>query len=234
MGISGSVAGSEFQHYLEDEFKRRAAGDAQKLYLHQVQQLQPPQEFPDLMFMHLATLWKLDADHDGSVTFQELLAFSEFCNEKWRIFGATDFQSKLKAQCVHDLWARIADERGEEAFAAWVLRLVSEGESPQTFAVNTQQVEFIGRDHVMTLYELMKPLQISSHVDQQGFLDMLQQIGENMNLMPLSSEALDDWVPVQVLQRFVKKFIAAYANLFRELDLPARSSGGEKRAASKQ
>merc|ERR1712151_1349151 len=80
-------------------------------------------------------------------------------------------------------------------------------------------VPFMSRDAVMTLYELLQPYQISSHIDQQGFLDMMQQIGENMGLMSLHVEDLDDWVPVEVVKNWVKSFIAAYANLFRELDL---------------
>lgn len=76
-------------------------------------------------------------------------------------------------------------------------------------------------------------LQVSSHIDQQGFLDMLQQIGENMNLMSLHDEQLDDVVPVQVVHRWLRQFIHAYTHLFRELGLePPRSeppkSGGRE------
>merc|ERR1711920_253670 len=71
---------------------------------------------------------------------------------------------------------------------------------------------------IQTLWELLYPLQISSHIDQQGFLDMLQQVGELQGLMNLMSEELDDWVPKLVVQAWMKSFISSYVNLYRELD----------------
>mmetsp|Transcript_18570 Transcript_18570/g.51234 ORF Transcript_18570/g.51234 Transcript_18570/m.51234 type:complete len:96 (-) Transcript_18570:4-291(-) len=80
-------------------------------------------------------------------------------------------------------------------------------------------------DAVMTLYELLKPCQIVSQIDQQGFLDLLQQIGENMNLMSLQSEELDDWVPVMVVHRWSRRLVSYYAGLFRLLGLePPKTS----------
>merc|ERR1712039_451423 len=127
-------------------------------------------------------------------------------------------------------WDLISEDQGQEAFAEWVMALVSQGDPYSTFAVSPS-VNFMSRDSVMTLYELLQPYQISSHIDQQGFLDMLQQIGENSDLMSLQAEELDDWVPVQVVQSWVKSFIKAYANLFRELDLePPRATSEEELA----
>mmetsp|Transcript_17406 Transcript_17406/g.38066 ORF Transcript_17406/g.38066 Transcript_17406/m.38066 type:complete len:232 (+) Transcript_17406:63-758(+) len=216
MGVQCSVAESPIIVYLENEFTR-VAKTKSKLYLHQVQQLQPPQDLP-LDLRHVPSLWVLDADHDGSVTYQELVSFADFCNECHRALGALDFQGKLKAQCVVQMWAVVCEERGAEAFADWVVRLASQGEVHPTFDASPN-VRFMSRDAVMALYELMKPYQMASHVDQQGFLDMLQQIGEHMNLMSLLDEELDDWVPVQVVQRWVKHFMSAYVRLFKELDL---------------
>merc|ERR1712032_1385346 len=99
----------------------------------------------------------------------------------------------------------------------------SQGEAHQTFDASPD-VWFMSRDTVLTLYELMLPYQISSHVDQQGFLDMLQQIGEHMGMMSLLAEELDDWVPVEVVHRWVKRFIGAYATLFHELGLEPPAS----------
>jgi len=139
--------------------------------------------------------------------FQELLNFAEYCHQKRPIFGSNDFHNRLKAHCVVDLWETIREEHGEERFADWAILLVNQGEA------------FMNQDAVMTLYELLQPLKVANHIDQQGFLDMLQQIGEHMGLMSLLAEELDDWVPVDVVHRWIKRFIGAYANLFRELGL---------------
>merc|ERR1712194_665006 len=118
-----------------------------------------------------------------------------------------------------DMWEVICESRGEEAFADWVIRLVSQGEAYRSFS-SSPDVQFMSRDAVMTLYELLQPLQISAQIDQQGFLDMLQQ----------NAEDLDDWVPVQVVLRWAGKFIGFYANLFRELGLEPPKSGPEGEA----
>ena len=47
----------------------------------------------------------------------------------------------------------------------------------------------------------------------------VREVGEQMDLLALFEEELDDWVPLVVVQRFVKQFIQAYANLFRDLGL---------------
>lgn len=225
MGVHASIADSPFMSYLNDDFHRvlksRTGG---VIYFHQIQQLQPPQDCP-LDLRHLATLWKLDENHDGCVTLEELVTFAEYCNEKRRIFGALDFHSKLKAQCDVDLWDVISSDKGQELFVEWVCALIAQGEAQRTFEVGGPDIKFISRDAVMTLYELMKPYQISSHVDQQGFLDQLQQIGEHLGLMSLLAEELDDWVPVEVVHRWVKSFTRAFHSLFQELCLvPPRSS----------
>merc|ERR1711957_770421 len=126
-----------------------------------------------------------------------------------------------------DMWEVICESRGEEAFADWVIRLVSQGEAYRSFS-SSPDVQFMSRDAVMTLYELLQPLQISAQIDQQGFLDMLQQNAEHLGLMSLLAEELDDWVPVQaceVVLRWAGKFIGFYANLFRELGLEPPKSG---------
>jgi len=217
MGVNGSVAESPLVGYLESEFKRVKSGDKKVLHLHQIQQLQPPGDCP-LDLRHIATLWKLDANHDGSVTFQELLNFAEYCNQKRLMFGSNDFHNRLKAHCVVDLWETIREEPGEERFADWAILLVNQGEAYH-HSPHSPNVSFMNQDAVMTLYELLQPLKVANHIDQQGFLDMLQQIGEHMGLMSLLAEELDDWVPVDVVHRWIKRFIGAYANLFRELGL---------------
>merc|ERR1719436_1886380 len=156
------------------------------------------------------------------------MKFAEFANERRQILridsGSLDFEGQLRAQCVADMWETIRDVRGEEAFADWVVRLVAQGADHREFAASPG-VPFMSRDAVMTLYELLTPYQVSTHIDQQGFLDMLQQIGEHMNLMSLQAEELDDWVPVEVVHRWTKQFISAYVSLFQQLGLePPKSS----------
>eukprot|EP00928_Gymnodinium_smaydae_P040056 TRINITY_DN27230_c0_g2_i1.p1 TRINITY_DN27230_c0_g2~~TRINITY_DN27230_c0_g2_i1.p1 ORF type:complete len:247 (+),score=72.68 TRINITY_DN27230_c0_g2_i1:223-963(+) len=231
MGAHGSVAESPLASYLEAEFARVAKHPArQVLHLHQVQQLKPPEDCP-IDLRHLPTLWRLYSLHEGGMTYRELLDFAEFCNERRRILGSLDFHLKLKAQCDVDLFEVVAKDRGEEAFADWVILLVSQGEPHMSFECSPG-VPFLSRDAVMTLWELMVPYQISAHVDQQGFLDMLQQIAERLELMALNDEILDDWVPVEVVHRWVQRYIAAFANLYQTLNLGPGGGNGASAGAS--
>ncbi|CAE8659067.1 unnamed protein product [Polarella glacialis] len=240
MGASTSVADSPLISFLHGEFERAKSENTKVptrshgkngLYFHQIQQLQPPRDFP-LDLRHIGTLWKLDSNHDGFVSFEELLAFAEFCNDLQRTDGDLDLAQKLKANCVMEMWESISEERSQDAFADWIICLVTQGEPHKTFAISSealpkaeydsergQPVRFLHHDAVMTLYELMTPYQIATHIDQQSFLDLLQQIAEVMSLQPLTEQELDDWVPVEVVHSWVKRFIAAQANLFKELGL---------------
>mmetsp|Transcript_104511 Transcript_104511/g.165061 ORF Transcript_104511/g.165061 Transcript_104511/m.165061 type:complete len:267 (-) Transcript_104511:86-886(-) len=191
--------------------------EKERIYFSQVQQLKQHEEFP-VDFQHLAILWKLDSDKDGSVTLEEFAEFAEFCNERRRVFGSLDFQSKLQAQCDVDMWEVIRDEQGQEMFASWMCAAARQGEKISHFPISPN-VDFMSVDAVMILYEMLKPLQISQHTDQQEFQQMFQQIGEHLDYMPLSKEyeELDDYVPVCVVHDWLKEFIVAYSNLFQEL-----------------
>merc|ERR1712113_1021895 len=82
----------------------------------------------------------------------------------------------------------------------------------------------------------MKPFEISQHTDQQGFLNMFQQVGESMGLMPLQSADLDDYVPLGVVHTWARGFIAAYSNLFlissRSISAKKFASKGSEQAWS--
>mmetsp|Transcript_68998 Transcript_68998/g.150825 ORF Transcript_68998/g.150825 Transcript_68998/m.150825 type:complete len:233 (-) Transcript_68998:257-955(-) len=227
MGLAGSVAGSPLYSYLRSEFDRVCQG-SEVLYLAQIQQLQPPQDV-HLDLGHIATLYKLDSKKDGFLDFQELLAFAEFANTHKKLVGPLDFERKLRAQCVVDLYPNLNKGEGLSDFADWVVLLICQGEPPQFLPFAMPGTPYITRDHVMTLYELMQPYQIRSHIDQQGFLDMLQQIAESRGMMSLQDEELDDWVPTSVVQNWIRQFATSYCSLFRELGLVPPESAIETR-----
>lgn len=58
-------------------------------------------------------------------------------------------------------------------------------------------------------------------MDFQAFLDLLQRVGEEKYLMDLSDEDLDDWVPLEVVQDFVRSLFAGMARLMNDIAPPA-------------
>lgn len=187
------------------------------LYLQEVLKLRPP-EGVRLNFKHLGTLWKLDADHDGAVSLDELIEFAEFCRQQNVNFRFHEFMLKFQAVCVMELWETIKEDKGEDLFCGWLCKLIQQRDEYRVFE-RFPAITFFSRDIVMTLYDLLGPVGVAQHVDQQGFLDLLQQVGEQMDLMPLSADELDDWVPDMVVRKFLKHFVQNYCKLFRELDL---------------
>jgi hypothetical protein len=204
--------------FTEGESTLRSLCDSrekERIYYSQVQHLKQHEDFP-VDLQHLAILWKLDSDQDGSVTLEEFLAFAEFCNERRRVFGSLDFPSKLQAQCDVDMWEVIRDDQGQDFFASWMCATARQGEKVANFSVSPK-VDFMSADAVMTLYEMLKPFQISQHTDQQDFLQRFQQIGEHLGYMSIEHVELDDYVPVCLVHDWAKEFIVAYSNLFQEL-----------------
>ncbi|CAJ1336498.1 unnamed protein product [Effrenium voratum] len=202
------------------------------LTLASLQKLNTPEDFL-LDFRHIATLWKLDANHDGVITFEEFINFAEFCNDQRMILGDLELSQKLKALCVMDMAADTYCETGQNFFVDWLLKLVAQDMSPRPFRMMRIPVNpddhvgrptfFVHMDCVMNLYNLLKPSQISSHLGMQDFVDLLHQMGETMNLQPLMIKDLDEWVPLEVVHTWLKRFISAFTELYKELGLLAEA-----------
>ncbi|CAK9093295.1 unnamed protein product, partial [Durusdinium trenchii] len=101
------------------------------LTLNALQRLVTPQEYM-LDFRHIATLWKLDSNHDGVVSFEELVAFTEFINDH-RSLGDVELSQKLKALCVLEMAVDVCSEGGHHLFVDWAIKLVAQDMSPRPF-----------------------------------------------------------------------------------------------------
>ena len=95
------------------------------------------------------------------------------------------------------------------------MRLLCNNQPVQVFE-NHPDVEFIGRDTVQTLHEILK-IQEAYGYDFQAFFDLMQRTGEEMNIMALEDEDLDDAVPKVVVSIFINKFVSGAMDLMTEL-----------------
>lgn len=215
MGVAGSIEDSPIGQHLRQSFYEVAV-DGQ-LTLREIGDLKPPSGI-DISLTHPIILWKLDSGHDGVVSLEELMGFAEYLNVKKRELHEMDFKSEIHASCVMELWEVVSTERGQDRFVDWTCKLIACGEQSRLFDSHPG-VRFLSRDAVLLLYSWFTAFQINDEIDQQTFLDLLQQVGEQMDLMALFAEELDDWVPLVVVQRFLKQFIQAYTNIFIELGL---------------
>eukprot|EP01066_Platyproteum_vivax_P008719 Platyproteum_vivax@DN3725_c0_g1_i1.p1 len=159
--------------------------------------------------------------------------FSEFCNEVFNLYRHNEFVTRIQAICSMRMYDFLcgedaADEiASEKAFVKWLCVLLGEGKQPilaatqqqQSGSIEAKRVEFVSRDVVDNLYELFKVSKMTQKSDQQGFLDLLQRVAETQNLMPLTAEHLDNYVPLSVVKQFVLDLIQAYKNLMQQLSL---------------
>jgi hypothetical protein len=76
--------------------------------------------------------------------------------------------------------------------------------------------DFVGLDSIEMLHQLFHIRQTHG-IDFQTFLDMMQQVGEEMGKMDLVDKRYDDVVPVAVLRKFVADLLEGSIKLMGEL-----------------
>eukprot|EP00937_MAST-01D_sp_MAST-1D-sp2_P005022 g5022.t1 len=77
-------------------------------------------------------------------------------------------------------------------------------------------MQFAGLDAVEMLHQLFH-IQRTHAIDFQTFLDMMQQVGEEMGMMDLCDQRYDDVVPVEVLRAFARDMLQGALQLIAEL-----------------
>ncbi|KAF4745765.1 hypothetical protein FOZ62_003447 [Perkinsus olseni] len=245
MGAHASVPDSPIGQYILEEFQRVKAdsdtlttaktpdldedADArsatnnnlakrQFLYLNEIRNLRTPQDV-SIDLNHMAILWKMDAARDGVVDSTELMGFAEYCNGLFKTYGSYDFKEYLQAHCVVDMYNDVFVSSNYSLFSDWICRLVAQGERTTTFP-SYPGVKFMTRDAVYHLHTFLQQYHIADFRDQQGFLDLLQEVSEGMELMTLDDEHLDDYVPVATVQSFLVNFARSYVSLLKEQMVP--------------
>lgn len=67
------------------------------------------------------------------------------------------------------------------------------------------------------VYEIFNLRAIHTGTDIQNFIDLLQQCGEEQELMALECEELDEYVPLVVCQQFAGEYFRGLAKLMMEI-----------------
>ena len=97
-----------------------------------------------------------------------------------------------------------------------------EGDDPKTPRQGLELAElgvaadFVGLDSIEMLHQLFH-IRRTHGIDFQTFLDMMQQVGEEMGKMDLVDKRYDDVVPVVVLRKFVADLLEGSIKLMGEL-----------------
>jgi hypothetical protein len=76
--------------------------------------------------------------------------------------------------------------------------------------------EYLNVDSLAALHQLLRVQELHGS-DFQAFVDLLQRVGEERQLMDLNDEQQDDWVPLAVVRDFVSSTYHGMASLMRDI-----------------
>eukprot|EP00742_Colponemidia_sp_Colp-10_P001015 GILJ01001097.1.p1 GENE.GILJ01001097.1~~GILJ01001097.1.p1 ORF type:complete len:228 (-),score=33.27 GILJ01001097.1:324-1007(-) len=216
MGGAQSVASTSLGGYIQSQYDLVKAADQPFLTVKQAMTLTPPRDYP-LDFSHVATLWVIDSNKDGRFTADELMAFGDYCCQVSKHIRTHEFQIQVQASCTVTMWNALSRTDGEDAFTEWFTTVLKEN-GPISQVADYPGVDFLGRDTVGTLYEMLNARRVYG-IDLQGFFDLMQQVGEEMGIMDIENESLDDIVPVVVVKQFCRDFIRGFRQMMKEVQL---------------
>lgn len=218
--VGYSSTATPLQAYIQQEYNRlkdnrdEGAPEGDFLVLDEVLMLKPPEDIP-IDFSHLGTLFILDEDLDGRVTMKEVHRFAELWANQQRYFRPHEYRSQMQAYCTMRMRAAVVQSGGISIVTGWLMRLLCNNQPVLQFD-NHPDVEFLCRDTIQTLHEILK-IQDAYGYDFQAFFDLMQRTGEEMNIMALEDEDLDEYVPKVVVSIFINKFVSGAMDLMQEL-----------------
>uniref|UniRef100_A0A6T8NAS5 EF-hand domain-containing protein n=1 Tax=Hemiselmis andersenii TaxID=464988 RepID=A0A6T8NAS5_HEMAN len=196
------------------EFKRLCPEGQDHLVLSQIRKLQSIEGAP-MDMLHLPTLFVLDSDRDGRVTFDELVEFAKLCARKSKDFGSHEFQMQMQGYCTLHMFDAVSSEGGVREFVAWFEALFSEDVPYKTFE-DYPGVDFTTRDCVHEIHEVTQ-MDEDYGCSVQRFFDQAQRTGEEKGIMSILDERLDELIPVSVVRLFAKAYVDGFLRLMSDL-----------------
>lgn len=168
---------------------------------------------------HLGCLWVLDRTHSGRIGVDDLLALLDLCRSRAREYQLFELEAQLQGYCTLQMWRAMSAPDGLQQFTNWICALVLESSEERGSFPRHRRQQYVGRDAVAALHQLLRVAQTQS-LDLQAFFDLLQRCGEERGLMELSNEAFDDWVPLEVVRDLVQHLFASSSKLLADICPP--------------
>ena len=105
--------------------------------------------------------------------------------------------------------------------SSWTGREDNQPNQQMSAAKNNQAAEggsvpFVSSMTVKHLFEILNVRQ-SHNIEFQQFFALLQQSGEEMMLMDLNDSRQDDYVPIPVIQEFMRNFLHGFHKLMQDI-----------------
>ena len=217
MGAGASAIASNVEQNVRAQFEVLLPAGASALNLSQVL-LFKPIAGATIQLRYLPTLFLMDSDKDGLFGRDEVVAFVEICSRMLRAVGRSELDVHMQGYALLHLQNCLRTEGATELFCSWFVSLFLDG-LPNAASPGTQS-EFVSRDVAHGIHHVLQLESVNGY-DAQGFLDLLQRMGEEERLMDIGREDLDDVVPVSVVHSFAKHYAASICKNMESLNAAA-------------
>ena len=204
MGAGASATASNIEQNVTAQFDALLPQGAAALSLSQVLMLQPIAG-AKVQLRYLPILFLMDGDLDGVFKREEVVAFFELCSSTLKDVGRGELDVHMQGRALLHLQRFLQTVGAIDTFCTWFVALFNDG---LQLASQEMQAEFVSRDVAHGIHHVLH-LESSNGYDAQGFLDLLQRMGEEEQIMDIGRNDLDDVVPVSVVKCFAKHYAAS-------------------------
>jgi hypothetical protein len=204
MGAGASATASNVEQNVRSQFATLLPEGATALSLSQVLLFEPIAG-AKVQMRYLPLLFLMDSDMDGLFGLVEVVAFFELCSRTLRCVGRSQLDVCMQGHALLHLYKYLKVEGSSEKFCAWFVALFLDG--LQNVAGDAP-AEFVIRDVAHGIHHVLQ-IESSNGYDAQGFLDLLQRMGEDEQIMDIGRKDLDDVVPVSVVHCFARHYAAS-------------------------
>jgi hypothetical protein len=213
MGAGASATASNVQQNALTQYDALLPERATALSLSQVL-LFKPVAGASVQLRYLPTLFLMDSDMDGFFGREEVVSIFELCSRMLTTVGRSQLCAHMQGYALLHLQRFLKNEGATESFCKWFVSLFLDG---QQGTLHQSQTEFVSRDVAHGIHHVLQ-LDSCNGYDSQGFLDLLQRMGEEDQLMDIGREDLDDVIPVSVVNCFAKHYAASISKNMEALN----------------
>jgi hypothetical protein len=201
MGAGASATASNVEQNARTQYAALLSEGASALNLSQFLLFKPVAGV-SVQLRYLPILFLIDVDMDGTFSLEEVIAFFELCSRMLKSVGRSELCTHVQGYALLHLQKFLRSEGATDCFCKWFVSLFLDGQQGCPYQTSN---EFVSRDVAHGIHHVLQ-LESCNGYDAQGFLDLLQRMGEEEQLMDIGREDLDDVIPVSVVNSFAKHY----------------------------
>ena len=169
--------------------------------------------------MDVSTIVLADKDYDGLYSLTDLIEFSTQIYTSYCTYNSQDLvrgeietvHSLVRGKLIRELWLLANASNGIQDVSDRITTILTQNRQIKTFATQPG-IEFIDSATVHVCFRICS-ISRSNRVDFQTFFDLMQQAAEDRGLMDLEDVLLDDMLPLEILQTFIRDFFVGVTKM---------------------